>query len=455
MRLLRCSVLQRMFGIKGIWQAEVEYFLPVQMCHMRVNEKYRVWHDFCHQDDARMAQTNINHIDGYSQGPSTLCKYQPGDLVPGLNVGGWHDAGDYDLRVESQAGQKPISSLWLVRISVPTGTRTSIDFEKRIVEIHQPDGKNDLLQQVENGALTVVAGWKALGRLYRILCPTVRQYAHLGDASALTDHVSGTADDRWVFTEDNPGRELQVAAWLAGISRVLKGHNDTLAADCLEIARELFKITRCDNNWILTTKVHAAVELYLATKEAGYRDFVLQQQDFICKNIRQTGWFIGRFDQAVGNVRFSKAIRKALPELQAIRSIAVKPRMECHTTEVTVLPVHGSLSIWAITTVIYAAYPDLFTPDYIFNAVQYLLGMHPGRNQAAFVTVGAETMKAAYGVNRADWSYIPGGVSPGTNLIRPDLPELLHFRSCGRKVSIAWVDMLRGLCIWYWRLIKY
>ena len=77
---------------------------------------------------------------------------------------------------------------------------------------------------------------------------------------------------------------------------------------------------------------------------------------------------------------------------------------------------------------LHAAYPDLFAPDYIFNAVQYLLGMHPGRNQAAFVTgVGAETVKAAYGVNRADWSYIPGGVSPGTNLIRPDLPELLHF----------------------------
>ena len=56
---------------------------------------------------------------------------------------------------------------------------TSIDFEKKIVEIHQPDGKNDLLQQVENGALTIVAGWKALGRLYRgILCPTVRQYAY-------------------------------------------------------------------------------------------------------------------------------------------------------------------------------------------------------------------------------------------------------------------------------------
>ena len=110
------------------------------------------------------------------------------------------------------------------------------------------------------------------------MCPTVRQYAHLGDASAHTDHVSGTADDRWVFTEDNPGRELQVAAWLAGISRVLKGHNDTLAAVCLEIARELFKITRCDNNWILPTQVHDAGARYLAPKEAGHRDVALQNQ---------------------------------------------------------------------------------------------------------------------------------------------------------------------------------
>lgn len=38
---------------RGIWQPELEYFLPIQMCHMRVNEKYRVWHDLCHMDDAR------------------------------------------------------------------------------------------------------------------------------------------------------------------------------------------------------------------------------------------------------------------------------------------------------------------------------------------------------------------------------------------------------------------
>ena len=197
---------------KGIWQAEIEYFLPVQMCHVRVSDKYHVWHGDCHHDDARMAQTDINHIDGYTQGSSTLCKYQPGEVVPGLNIGGWHDAGDYDLRVESQAGEAYILAMASENLGA-YWDETTIDFGRRIVEIHQPDGKNDFLQQVENGALTVVAGWKALGRLYRgILCPTVRQYVHLGDACTHTDNVSGNADDRWVFTEDNPGRELQVAA---------------------------------------------------------------------------------------------------------------------------------------------------------------------------------------------------------------------------------------------------
>lgn len=38
--------------------------------------------------------------------------------------------------------------------------------------------------------------------------------------------------------------------------------------------------------------------------------------------------------------------------------------------------------------------------------------------------IGAESVTAAYGFNRADASYIPGGVVSGTALIRPDFPEL-------------------------------
>ncbi len=90
---------------RHVWQPTLEYFVPVQMCHMRVNQKYRVWHGLCHMDDALMAPLDIKHFDGYNNEAetSTLSKYKPLEHVPGLNVGGWHDAGDYDLRVESQA----------------------------------------------------------------------------------------------------------------------------------------------------------------------------------------------------------------------------------------------------------------------------------------------------------------------------------------------------------------
>jgi hypothetical protein len=415
---------------RDVWQPNLEYFLPVQMCHMRVNEKYRVWHDYCHDDDALMAQVNLNHIDGYTQGPSTLTKYQPGDIVPGLNIGGWHDAGDYDLRIESQAGEAYIQALAYETFPVTrTYDETAIDQINHVTEIHQPDGKPDILQQVENGALSIVAGYKALGRLYRgIICNSVRSYVLLGDAASDTNHKHD-ADDRWVFTEDNPRRELTTAAQLAAMSRVLKNFNDTLSTQCLDISKELYKITRVEN-FTKGSKIYAAVELFLATGEKEYKDYVLSEQDYIVQTILQSGWYIGRFDKAVKDARFSKAIREALVKVQdnykelASRSPYGLP------------PDRGNRSSgsWDVQSLGYnycffrESYPDLFEPDYIFNAVNFILGCHPGSNTTSFASgVGAKSATRAYGVNRADWSYIPGGVIPGTVLIRPDLPELYDF----------------------------
>ena len=100
---------------------------------MKVSEKYRVWHGLCHMDDAEMAPVNFNHFDGYMQGPSTLTKYQPGEHVPGLNKGGWHDAGDYDLRVESQAGELYNLALAYEEFGVDYDA-TTIDQEAQSVE---------------------------------------------------------------------------------------------------------------------------------------------------------------------------------------------------------------------------------------------------------------------------------------------------------------------------------
>ena len=57
-----------------------------------------------------------------------------------------------------------------------------------------------------------------------------------------------------------------------------------------------------------------------------------------------------------------------------------------------------------------------------------MLGCHPGSNTSSFASgVGAKSTTTAYGINRADWFYVPGGVTSGTALIRPDFPELLEF----------------------------
>ena len=422
------------------WQPTLEYFLPVQMCHMRVNEKYRVWHDKCHHDDARMAPVDHNHIDGYTSGPSTLTKYKPGQPVPGLNKGGWHDAGDYDLRVESQMG-----TVWLLAMMVEEFgldyDATTIDQQKQLVEIHQPDGKNDALQQIEHGLLSVLGGYHSLGRLYRgIIAPTQRQYVLLGDASAQTDNLvyhpslepgdvkdgrSGTPDDRWVFTEENPARELQVAAGLAAAARVMKGYDEKLSQQALGAAEAIFTsaFAKTDNTAV---RAFALAELILTTGQQSYIDALTSIKAEVIADIDNTAWAIGRVMRVVDDQEFVAAVRNAVQEQQK--------RIQAEAGE-TPYGVPYKPHIWGAgwgiqefgvkQYFVHKTWPDLASSDVYVNALNFVLGVHPGSNTSSFASgVGSQSALVAYGTNRADWSHIPGGVISGTALIRPDLPEL-------------------------------
>ena len=427
---------------RGVWQPVIEYFLPVQMCHMRVNEKYRVWHDCCHLDDGRLAPIG-NHIDGYDQRPGIQTPYQPGDVVPGVNVGGWHDAGDFDLRVESQAGECYILALAYESFH-PDIDATTIDQQCHLTEIHQPDGRNDILQQIEHGALSVVSGYRALGRLYRgIICDQLRQYVMLGDASAMTDGIAGNADDRLVYTEVNPSRELQTAADLAAAGRALRGYNDTLATQCLDIAAALYRSVRSDDKRLLGVRLQAATELYLATSESSYLDFILASQEQLPQVAAHCGWFLARVEQQLA----SKGDRRSKAWCKAYR-LALRQYAEQLAQTVTEnpygVPYHPSIwgAGWDIQRFgfqhyfLAKAYPELFDIAPVTNSLNFILGCHPGSNQASFAGgVGATSATVGYGLNRADWSYIPGGVVSGTALIRPDFPELLTFPYLWQQVE--------------------
>lgn len=70
------------------------------------------------------------------------------------------------------------------------------------------------------------------------------------------------------------------------------------------------------------------------------------------------------------------------------------------------------------------AFPDLFSPDLVCRSLDFILGCHPGNSVSFASGIGSVSVTSAYGFNRADHSFIPGGVVSGTALIRPDFPEL-------------------------------
>jgi endoglucanase len=447
---------------RNVWQPTVEYFLPVQMAHMRVNDHYRVWHGLSHIDDALMAPVNHNHFDGYVQGPSTLTAFKPGDHVPGLDRGGWFDAGDHDFRIESQADTvHGLALAW--ELFHPALDDTTIDQASRIVEIHRPDGKPDVLQQIEHGVLTIVGGYNAMGRLYRgIQDASLHQYTFLGDAAEMTDNIvfhdtdgeamrvlaqaavdgsqaepridhlpplgsPGSADDRWVFTEDNPRRELGVAGALAAASRAFAGFNDPLAKDCLRIARALWTSAKAPASSL--DRLEAAIELYQTTGDEAYAEAILGLGDAVVAHVDRYGWLGARSLALLHNPAYSEKIRAAL------RLYRAKVDAEGRKTP---YGIPYTPQIWGAGWLIqrfgvqqyflHTGAPDLFPATYMLRAIDFVLGCHPGSNTASFVSgVGAKSLIPAYGMNRADGSYIPGGIASGTALIRPDFPELLEW----------------------------
>jgi hypothetical protein len=167
----------------SIWHATLDVFFPVQMDHVLVNEAYRVWHGASHLDDALQAPVNQQHFDLYAQGPTTDTEFAPGEHIPGLNVGGWYDAGDYDIRTQSQYGTVlMLAHTW--ESFGPARDTTLVDYERKFVDLHVPDGKPDLLQQIEHGTIALLAQFNAVGHaIHGIIVPTLEQYTHLGGSS--------------------------------------------------------------------------------------------------------------------------------------------------------------------------------------------------------------------------------------------------------------------------------
>jgi endoglucanase len=434
----------------NVWHQTLDVWFPVQMDHMFVNEAYRVWHGAPFRDDALQAPINVRQFDGYWMDSTTHTKYKPLERIPGLDVGGWFDAGDFDI----ETGHHGPTILSFVDSWEQFGLKrdeTLVDQKGRYVDIHHPDGKPDLLQQIEHGTLQLVAQYKNIGFAVRgINFRNLHQYHHLGDASTITDNLpynpklkpyesdgltSGTPDDRWVFTIKIPFINYSSIGALAAASRALKGYNPQLSEEALFYAikgwdDEHTNAARSDtarNPWFFGTgEAAAALQLYITTKDKRYAKAFEELLWKGLDNGRTLPFNIPVAARAVPymGVQYKDRLRTYVVRFRDQSEKLVHQNPYGVIVGTRSWAGNSELVSWSITNFfLHKAYPDLINRESVLKGLNYVFGCHPYSNISFVAGVGTHSKKVMYGNNRADFSFIAGGVVPGVLLLKPDFLE--------------------------------
>jgi endoglucanase len=435
----------------GIWHLSLDTYLAEQMDHVKVREGYRIWHGPSHLDDARQAPVNYTHFDGYAQGPATDSPFAPGEHIPGINVGGWFDAGDFDLRTETHS--RVITDLVLARENFGLDwDDTTVDENARYVQIRKPDGVPDAVQQVAHGVLYLLAQYRLFGHaIPGVIAPTLEEYTHLGDAASATDGkiysakmsslqsdgiYSGVPDDRWAFTTHTTPLNYGAAAALAAASRVLRAYDEKMADECLQTAENvwvqehrqspaLFHSFNTTGGDLRDEETKAAVELLLATK--GNEAYSKRLMELLPVIQERFPFLSGTAVRAIPfmDSDYRNSLRSMVVSYKEKldRNLAQNP----YGVPIATGTWGGSGLVAGFAGQLYflhQAFPDLIGREYTLRGLDYLLGMHPVSNVSYVAGVGTHSKLIGYGNNRADYTFIPGGVIPGVTILQPDFPEL-------------------------------
>ena len=455
------------------WHPSMDISLVVNMDHMEVNEAYRIWHGRANMDDALQAPANVRLHDGYFQGDETNDKYQPLEHIPGLAIGGWYDAGDFDIQANSVLNTtQDLAYIW--REFQPMRDQTLIDEKTQYADIHVPDGVPDNVQLIMHGTLNINAQVENIGFVAQVIGqPDMHHYHHLGDAMTLTDGKiydpslkpyevkgdrSGTPDDRFVFTSRfSAAGVMQDIVSLAAAYPALKDYYPEEAERSLKNAVMLWNKHFDDADPAKNPvqgrwgggfgggdpRLNAAIELWFATGDKKYKDFFLpiveKQLDAKPTGPRnmgnvQNGMFSTQF---MGGPNLTAALR-IYPYMDKKFQAKVKSLVPAYVEVITRggkdNPYGVSIggSGWAgnasIITSAYNCYrvwkyfPDMIDPEYVLAGLNFIFGCHPYTNVSFVTAVGVNTKKVAYSNNRADYSVIPGGIVPGL-LVKEDFFE--------------------------------
>ena len=466
-----------------ITDATTDVWVPIHMNHMYVNEGYRTWHGEPFKEGYLQAPES-DHFDLHRQGKDTDTKYKPLELIPGLNIGGFFDAGDFDIETGSNINvvQNFIRTWELFK---PQRDETFVSQKQRYVDLHRPDGVPDILQFIEHGTLNLVAQAEQIGHMASTLSNSILDnYHHLGDAASITDGLhydpslkpyevsadgkrSGTPDDMWAFTTRSPQLDLRAATMFAAANQALKGYNDDLAERALTQSKRLMqeateliaqhKAAREDEfAWLEGTEQTSIANPRQQGNQLDKKRQKLMERSR--KNREQLGdmatnlmlygatqekQYLENFEKQIWDaleLRLSGNMQTALdavPYMDEAYKQKLRPYVEKYEQYIKGFDTNNPYGVpiglgnWAGVnmvlnfgiTVNYAHiyFPDIVGKDEVYRVANWLYGCHPYHNYSFVAVVGAARPKQVfYGNNRADFSFIPGNVAPGLLFRRPD-----------------------------------
>ena len=449
------------------WHPSMDISLVVNMDHMEVNEAYRVWHGRANMDDALQAPLNIRIHDGYSMGNETYTKYAPLEHIPGLAIGGWYDAGDFDIQSNSVVTTtQDLAYMW--RAFRPERDQTLIDHKTLYADIHVPDGIPDNVQYIMQGTLNINAQVENIGFVAGVIGqPDMHHYHHLGDAMTLTDGLiydptleryevrgnrSGTPDDRYAVTgRFSPAGTMGTIVAMAAAYPALKEYFPEEAERTLKNALMLWDKyyeaaapnANADANPFGRMmggggdpRMQAAIELWFATGDQKFKDFFtplveaqLNPRPAQAPTLANGRGGVGMNLSAALQVypymdkKFQDKVKALIPDyVKSITAVAEENPYGVNIAGATWAGNSGIINNAYNCYKVWKLFPDMIDPEYVFAGLNYLFGTHPYNNKSFITAVGVTTKNVAYSNNRADYSVIPGGVVPGL-LVKEDFFE--------------------------------
>jgi hypothetical protein len=223
-------------------------------------------------------------------------------------------------------------------------------------------------------------------------------------------------------------------AALAAAGRALRGYRDALARECLDTALRawdkeaarapvVFAHGNTTGGDPVQEELRAAVELLLSTGEARFAQRIEKLWPAVEAAFPPCAVAAALALPRMGK-EYAERMRKAV---QSMRDRFGGAESE---NPFGVLITRGGwagngavLRIAVASYVLHKAFPDLIEAEAVFKGLHYLLGCHPGSDISFVSGVGAVSKEVAYGSNRADFSFIAGGIVPGMLILKPDFPE--------------------------------